>query len=406
MEKRNTEQVQNDAKTEATNMYKYVVCEAMLSPNSIPVHLSEPFNINVEFIRISQDWVDLELLDKSQQIVEKIKINAITSAELSNNSNPLSSSGGGGGGNGTPILTRSNSILNRGALGSNSSSDDLLANGSSPIGSPKSSSKASMLLGLDDNESSSLSSSPSSSSSPKSSKKSENKNAVLSPKFGLLARSASNNLLSVNKLEKLDQPLSPTLNSSPSLNVVGSGGGGGGGGGGGYLTSPPLNISGSSPMLSSSNGSLNSSNGSLSISPSNISSPRGFNINSNSNDQFMLSSSVGSSSVLSQSIGGTSISSSGVSGTLHYNQGFTIVTKNINYTFNAPDRDGINHIMNSVKMLAMGRPHQEQLQLTFDAIVESLIISQTCKIPTIPPLPTSPPPPPPLLQITNKQSEA
>ncbi|KAN0006527.1 hypothetical protein ACTFIU_003240 [Dictyostelium citrinum] len=395
MDKRNTEQVQIDPKTEATNMYKHVVCEAMLSPNSIPVHLSEPFNINVEFIRISQDWVDLELLDKSQQIIDKIKINTVTSVELSNNSNPLSSSGG----NGTPILTRSNSILNRGPLGSNSSSDDLLANGS-PIGSPKSSSKASMLLGLDENESSS-----SSSSSPKSSKKSENKNAVLSPKFGLLARSASNNLLSVNKLEKLDQPLSPTLSSSPSLNVVGSGGGGSGGGGGGYLTSPPLNISGSSPMLSSSNGSLNSSNGSLSISPSNISSPRGININ---NDQSMLSSSVGGSSVLSQSIGGTSISSSGVSGSLHYNQGFTIVTKNINYTFNAPDKDGINHIMNSVKMLAIGRPHQEQLQLTFDAIIESLIISQSCKIPTIPPLPTSPPPPPPLLlvQITNKQSEA
>ncbi|KAN0042768.1 hypothetical protein ACTA71_012691 [Dictyostelium dimigraforme] len=400
MDKRNTEQVQIDPKNEATNMYKHVVCEAMLSPNSIPVHQSEPFNINVEFIRISQDWVDLELLDKSHQVVEKIKINTVTAVELSNNSNPLSSSGG----NGTPVLTRSNSILNRGALGSNSSSDDLLANGS-PVGSPKSGSKASMLLGLDESESSS------SSSSPKSSKKSENKNAVLSPKFGLLARSASNNLLSVNKLEKLDQPLSPTLSSSPSINVVGSGSGGGGGGG--YLTSPPLNISGSSPMLSSSNGSLNSSNGSLSISPSNISSPRGgININgninnNNNNDQSMLSSSVGGSSVLSQSIGGISISS-GVSGTLHYNQGFSIITKNINYTFNALDRDGINHILNSIKMLALGRPHQEQLQLTFDAIVESLIISQTCKIPTIPPLPTSPPPPPPLLlvQITNKQSEA
>ncbi|KAK5580123.1 hypothetical protein RB653_000136 [Dictyostelium firmibasis] len=388
MDKRTTEQIQNDPKTEATNMYKHVVCEAMLSPNSIPVHLSEPFNISVEFIRISQDWDDLELLDKSQQTIEKIKINTISSVELSNNGNPLNNSGGG---SGTPILTRSNSILNRGALGSNSSSDDLLTNGS-PVGSPKSSSKASMLLGLDEGDSST------SSSSPKSSKKPENKNTVLSPKFGLLARSASNNLLNVNKLEKLDQPLSPTLSSSPSTNLVGVGSGVGGGSG--YLTSPPLNISGSSPVLSSSNGSLNSSNGSLSISPSNTLSPRG-------ND--LLSSSIGGSSILSQSIGGTSIGSGGgVSGTLHYNQGFTIATKNINYTFNAPDKDGINHIMNSVKMLAQGRPYQEQLQQTFDAIVESLLISQTCKIPTIPPLPTSPPPPPPLLlvQITNKQSEA
>ncbi|EGC32388.1 hypothetical protein DICPUDRAFT_89234 [Dictyostelium purpureum] len=367
MDKKN---IEIEPKTEAINMYKHIVCEAMYAPNSLPVHLSEPFNINVEFIRISSDWVELELLDKKHQTIDKIKLNTITSVEPTATNSSLNTSGGSN----SPMLTRSNSILNRGVLGSNSSSDDLLLGSSSgSIGSgieeannkenspsPNKNSKASALLGLDEQGGK---------------KEKEGKgSAMLSPKFGLLARSASNNLLKVN------EPLSPTLSSSPANSSF-------------LVSSSPLSISGS-PVLSSSTGS-GGGGSTLNISPSNISSPRGSGLD--------LSSSVSSSNGSPSSLLSMSQSISNTSASLHYNQGFTLVSSSKNFTFNAADKDSLTHILNSIKMISLGRLHQEQLQQTFDAIVESIQISQLCKIPPIPPLPSPPPPPPTILLLNSSQ---
>jgi len=366
MEKRNDS---IDPKTEAISLLKNIVCEGLYT-NSIPVHLSEPFNVNVEFLKISSDWLDLELLDKNQIVLEKIKINTITSVDfISAKDNerltPPSS----------PMLSRSNSILNGGGskassiLGLHGSSDDLLssssgskkanmllglgsstggddgvAGGSPSSPPPLNSKKASMLLGFDGADSKDKKSNLSTSSS-----------SAMSPKLSLLARSASNNLLNANfKIGSNKEQQQQQQSAS---------------GADGNLSSSTSNLT-NSVGNSGSNSFLGSS------SPSSTSGPvLGVSPSTNS----ILSSSTSSMSSLEESIG-------------HYNQGFSIATKTITYSFNARQKDQQLCILDSVKFLALGKLHQEASQITFDAIVQSLQLSLLCKAPPVPQLPTSPPP--------------
>ncbi|KYR02342.1 hypothetical protein DLAC_01172 [Tieghemostelium lacteum] len=357
-----------DPKVDGYLMYKYIVCENLYSPKSIPVHLSEPFNINVEHIRISSDWIDLELLDKQFQIIDKIKLNTITSIDfnvnkensLASSTSSLSSSQSGITPEKPPQLLRSNSISGKAGslLGL---SPDLGLNSDTPP--PVSSKKANMLLGLEEE--------PSGNKSPLSKKSALTNSSSASPKFGLLARSASNTLLNANIGKKETSSSNDIVSSSP--------------GGQSFL------MMSSSPGGSSLSVSIGGSGGGSNLSSSTSS------LSSSSNS--FLGSSVSSSSPLNSSgIGARSNSQSDTS-LNHYNQGFQIQTKSLNYSFNSRDREELLAILDSIKMISSGKPHQEHSILIFDSLIEALALANQCKVPIVPSLPTSPPPPPPLLKL-------
>ncbi|GAM23776.1 hypothetical protein SAMD00019534_069510, partial [Acytostelium subglobosum LB1] len=273
-----------DPKVEGLSMYTDIMCAPFVAPYCIPLHLSEPFNVDVEYGRISTTLQELELLNAKHQLIEK--------------------------------KSKASSLLG--------------IDQDSPTSTPIKSSKASMLLGLDEGGSSP-------SSSPKDKKQLLSPAPANSPKFGLLARSASNNLLRDKET---------------------SGGGGAGSGGSGSF----LGASSQSPLAQSI--AINSSTGTLGMSPRE--DTPGFNL-------------------------------SGIS-PLHYQHIFTVSTKTQNYSFNARDRDESSQFVDAIKLISLGKAFHPESQTTLDYLTEALELTLKCRAPPVPSLPASPPPPPPHLK--------
>eukprot|EP01133_Synstelium_polycarpum_P006567 gene6567-7614_t len=293
-----------DAKVEAFLMYKHILCQSFLAPAALPMHQFEPFDISVEFVRLSTTWTELELLDKDYKVVDTNIPVALPTTLASTAGQSITPPG-------SPTVSRSNSSMTM---------------------SP--SSKASMLLGLTEAE---MGGGSGTQTISKKSSLLMSPSATLSPKFGLLARSASNNLLRPE-----------ASGASP-------------------IGSSPLAIGSSSPSSSSPLG--------QSASLSNLSSPLSQSPNLSSSPSFASSS------------------------PLHYKFTCTIQTKDTNYSFNAREKEHSALLVDGIKLLAVGRPHFDASQTTLDSIADALDLAHRCRPPPIPPLPSSPPPPPPHLKV-------